>query len=144
MGFSSSLIHPYEATKTETNHEAQTNTTTNQNTKEGFRFTFRFDFIWACERDFICFFIIEEIDTESHRKIHQGELSPGEITESSGRAIGTRIGADSIEERSSMTDSVDFADREHEIEEIDADSPRERHKRRGRIVERGRRNESFV
>ena len=44
-GFSSSLIHPYEATKTETNHEAQTNTTTNQNTKEGFRFTFRFDLI---------------------------------------------------------------------------------------------------
>lgn len=56
--------------------------------------------------------------------------------ESSGRAIGTRIEADSVEERSSTTDSVDFAEREHEIEEIDADSPRERHKRRGGIVER--------
>ncbi|KAF3497922.1 hypothetical protein DY000_02055239 [Brassica cretica] len=56
--------------------------------------------------------------------------------ESSGRAIGTRIEADSIGEISSTTDSVDFAKREHEIEEIDADSPRERHKRRGGIVER--------
>ena len=77
-GFSSSLIYPYEATKTETNHEAHTNTTTNQNTKEGFIFTFRFDFIWAGERDFICFFIIKEIDTESHREIHRGVLEERE------------------------------------------------------------------
>ena len=33
MAFSSSLIHPYEATKTKTNHETHTNTTTNQNNK---------------------------------------------------------------------------------------------------------------
>ncbi|KAF2590143.1 hypothetical protein F2Q70_00040287 [Brassica cretica] len=95
MGFSSSLIHPYEATKTETNHEAQTNTTTNQNTKEGFIFTFRFDFIWAGERDFICFFIIEEIDTESHREIHRGVLEERERDEERSSS------SDCIEERSS-------------------------------------------
>ncbi|KAF2590139.1 hypothetical protein F2Q70_00040289 [Brassica cretica] len=81
---------PENATKTETNHEAQTNTETNQNTKEGFRFTFRFDFIWAGERDFICFFIIEEIDTESHGEIHRGVLEEREMRRDHLRVIASR------------------------------------------------------